>query len=217
MLRKKIKDYGFGHYSSPLSLGEYQILVSFFPEAKPMTLKEIINGTGLSYEPVYRGVNRLAKDGLVDKETVGRTQQFKIRLNTTHAFGAYTLYCIYKLMDTADDYPTVYRELKQICDERKPMALILFGSYASGNAKKGSDVDFVVIDNQNFHPDLKLPDYENIMNLMESTTGYEINGQYVEYLDFLDALKNNQPFWMEIKHRGVVIDGFNTTYNAFYR
>jgi predicted nucleotidyltransferase len=96
------------------------------------------------------------------------------------------------------------------------MALIVYGSYAKGDARKNSDVDFMVVDSRFRHIGGKLPEYESVISGEEMSTGYELNGVVLDYLEFADENKD-RAFWLELKQWGVVLDGWDTTYNVFYR
>jgi len=216
MIRKKLKDFGFGSAHSPFNFRDYMILASFFPEGGEATMQEVIKRTGLAYAPVNESLNSLAKAGVLEKKTVGRTGVFRMDLGSSHAFMGYTQYQIYQNIEFSEKYPKVYRLLKRIIESTNPMALIVYGSYAKGEARKDSDVDFLIVDDKFRHPGGKLPNYDSVISGEEMSSGYELNGLISEYLEFANEDKD-RAFWQELKQWGIALEGWDTTYNAFYR
>ncbi len=48
--------------------------------------------------------------------------------------------------------PTIVRMMETIVEEIHPEKIILFGSYAKGDARPDSDVDFLIVDSKSFGP-----------------------------------------------------------------
>src|SRR3989344_4812442 len=57
---------------------ELRILSSFFPEGKERTLKQIMEKSGLSYEPIYRNIQELARKKIISSKRFGKTLVYSL-------------------------------------------------------------------------------------------------------------------------------------------
>jgi predicted nucleotidyltransferase len=183
-----------------------------------MTVQEIMAATGFTYEPVYRSLKTLTKDNLVSEEKVGKVNLYRIDFRSIPAAMAYSQCNFFKLRDFAHQYPIVYKMLKTAVDKANPYILILYGSYARLDAKKKSDVDLMVVDSpMNKIRSLPTSDYPSVFNTLEMGYDIEINQTVTDYFKFLDIKKENPQFWVTLKTEGIVVEGWEHTYNEYYR
>ena len=100
---------------------------------------------------------------------------------------------------------TVQREIQsitnQIIKKYKPTKVILFGSYARGNANKDSDVDLVLIKNTNDNFQTRL---KKVRLLISTTTPVDVF--VFTPKEFKEGTKTN-PLLSEIERTGKIIYG----------
>ena len=100
---------------------------------------------------------------------------------------------------------TVQREIQsitnQIIKKYKPTKVILFGSYARGNANKDSDVDLVLIKNTNDNFQTRL---KKVRLLISTTTPVDVF--VFTPKEFKEGTKTN-PLLSEIERTGKTIYG----------
>lgn len=107
------------------------------------TLKQIMERLGKkSYNWTYKAANKLSKSVLIVTQ-VGNTTMIKLNLNCplTITYLAF--------LDRREAYekniPLVNELIENISKKTPYFVLIITGSYATGSVKKGSDIDLVVI------------------------------------------------------------------------
>ncbi|MFH1054466.1 MAG: nucleotidyltransferase domain-containing protein [Candidatus Altiarchaeota archaeon] len=216
--KRPLRKYGFGSWDSPYNGTDYLLLTSFFPEAKTMTIQEIMDATGFTYEPVYRSLKTLTKDRIVAEEKVGKVNLYRIDPYTIPASMAYLQCNFFKLMEFANHYPIVYKMLKTAVEKAHPYILVLYGSYARLEAKKRSDIDLMVVDTpMNKIRHIPLPDYSSVFHTLEMEYDVEVNQTVTDYFKFMDIKKDNPPFWETLKNEGIVVEGWEYTYNEYYK
>ena len=95
------------------------------------------------------------------------------------------------------------KQISQLVDSLKPYRpekIILFGSAASGKAKKGSDLDVLIIKNT------RQPFWERQKTIAKLLrVNLEVDAFVLTPLEVEKALKDVQPFIWDIIHEGKII------------
>ena len=117
------------------------LLLSNKPEE--FTIRAISKSISVDYKTVYIVVKELITDGILNAKKVGQTVLCSI---DRKAFNP----DIFRAESLRKERLLRKKDFSIMCDYlddvKKPFfTLLLFGSYASGNAKKGSDIDLMII------------------------------------------------------------------------
>lgn len=107
------------------------------------TIRSIAHKVNVDYKTVYIVVNQLIKDRAVNAKRAGQTILCSINIKCFNAdvFRAETIRKEGLLRKK--DMRVMHQYFKDI---KEPFfILLIFGSYASGNARKGSDIDLMLI------------------------------------------------------------------------
>ena len=116
---------------------------------KKFTINEIAKALKKYYSFVHKIVNKLIKDGVINKENAGRSYLCSLNIENEKTITLIQLSEIEK----KDEFLKEKRELKIILEDFVKSAkmnisvisIVLFGSYAKGTETKESDVDILLI------------------------------------------------------------------------
>lgn len=106
-------------------------------------LRDVSKEIGVPHSTVMRCLNGLVEGNVLDFRFEGRNKVFFLR-NTLEARSYVFNAERYKLLSTVEKYPFLGVLFEEVLDETDSRLVVLFGSYAKGNAKKDSDVDLYV-------------------------------------------------------------------------
>jgi len=106
-------------------------------------LREIARILNESHSTVLRKIRELMKENVLDYKTEGKNKVFFIKNNLKSKNYVYSAE-IYKLSKLLEKYPDLSIILEDIKKNVKEGMIILFGSYAKGIAKPGSDIDIYI-------------------------------------------------------------------------
>jgi len=114
---------------------------------KEFTIRAISKNVSVDYKAVYIVVKRLIKNNIVSAKKAGQTILCSINQKRFNA-DVFRAEAIRRdeLLKNKDLY-ALYSYFKDI--KESFFILLLFGSYAAGKAKKGSDIDLMLIANDN--------------------------------------------------------------------
>ncbi|PIZ52247.1 hypothetical protein COY27_00845 [Candidatus Woesearchaeota archaeon CG_4_10_14_0_2_um_filter_33_13] len=88
--------------------------------------------------------------------------------------------------------------------DMKPVIAIIFGSYASGNHTKNSDIDILLIF-QKMEDSKKI---ENIANKISMKTNTQLNPVYLSYQEFKESFHNStKEFFKKLKKDKIILIG----------
>jgi predicted nucleotidyltransferase len=96
---------------------------------------------------ILRSLRQLAKENIVEYRQIGKSKVFSLK-KTPEAFAYACMAEHHRRLKTFEKYPEISILTESILKASKSGLIILFGSYAKLNAKKGSDID-VYIDTTN--------------------------------------------------------------------
>lgn len=120
---------------------------------KKHTINEISRTLGEYYSHIYRVVNRLSSDGVISKTKYGnsyicllnmKNEKTKILIQLSEIEKRDRIYTNRGLKLMLDDLVKAFE-----ASDKEVMSVVLFGSYAKGTAHDDSDVDVLVIGDEN--------------------------------------------------------------------
>ena len=191
-----------------LSGNELNVLGSFFPEGKEITLKVIQKRSKLSYEPVHRIVKQLVDKKLLFVKKFGKTLVYSLDFTKEKIKIAFILYSNERKEKFAEDYGRIYKALSKI-DEEDIYFLIVFGSYAKDNPTKQSDVDLLCVSpNKN--------KVESKLKGLRYETNLEFTPVVISKTEFAKIKKENEQFWRDLVDYGIIFRGYELFYYYAY-
>jgi predicted nucleotidyltransferase/predicted transcriptional regulator len=187
---------------------ELEILMGFFPIGKEITLKRIMEKSGLSYEPVYRTIKELSKQNIISGKKFGKTAVYSLDFKKEEVKTAFFFYAKNRLRGFSKNNKVVYNALMQIDDENIDF-LAVFGSYAKGNQTKESDVDVLCVSSN------KKVD-ENEIGSLRHKTNLEFSPVVIPKSEFKKIKKENDVFWQDLIEYCVIFKGYELLYSEAY-
>ena len=112
-------------------------------KSEQMTIRAIAHSVGVDYKSVHITVNRLIDSGTINAKKAGQTILCSIR---EKAFSTDIFMAEYSRREKLLGNKDFYALQSYFNDIKEPFfTLLLFGSHALGKAKKGSDIDLMLI------------------------------------------------------------------------
>lgn len=169
--------------------------------------------TEKSHNALQLALKQFMKEKLITERKIGTSKLYKLRSENESVYDHLTLikykglpfqvvYCIESLKKEIEKYTTFY-------------SLILFGSYATGQQTKGSDLDVTIL----------LPDKTQEKNIkvavnmtrMTSST-LPLHAQVITFDDFIEMLVNKEKnVGKEIAHKHRAVHNINIFYKCVKR
>jgi len=187
---------------------ELRVLAGFFPDAGEKTLKELQERSGYSYERVYSSLKSLEQKGLVSGRKVGKTLVYAILTSSDAALLAFTYSMVSKKEHFVKKFPKVWKALDEFLTKANLQVTIMFGSYAKGEAKEGSDIDLLCVDGD---------DAEKIALSLRHKYNVRITPVLVKKGNFENIKEENPEFWRDLVEFGLVLKGQEIFYELVYR
>lgn len=166
---------------------------------------ELSRKTNIPQQTVSRYLNQMAKLNLIGYVKEGRNKMFyldlkkqttRIILNIIEQYKS--LYFELKTKETA----LIINELLEYCE-----SIIVFGSYASGNYSKESDLDLVVLGKS---------DKNKVKRLKQKYT-IKINEHYTTYNQFAKIIASGNPLSIEIMKNHLLFGNVSEIIGIFRR
>jgi len=145
-------------------------------------LREIARTIGESHSTVLRKINTLLEENIVDYKKEGKNKIFFIKDNLKSKNYVYSAE-IYKLNKLLKKHPELLIIFEDIKKNFKRNMIILFGSYAKGNPKKGSDIDIYLETTDN--------KIKNKIKELNSKLSVKIGGFEINSLLIKEIIKNH--------------------------
>lgn len=187
---------------------ELNILKSFFPEGKEITLKELVKRSGYSYEPVYRTVKKLVEEKLASFKQFGKTKVYFLNFEKDSVKLAFFLYADGKKQEFSKKHFSIANSLSELPDDDVDF-LAIFGSYAKGNYTKDSDIDILSVTN-------KQKVLESKIKSLKYTLGKEPAPVVIPRTEFVKIKNENPQFWKDLIEYGVIFKGYELFYYLAY-
>lgn len=187
---------------------ELRILSSFFPEGKDITLKIIMQKSGLSYEPVYRVVNALTEKKIISFKKFGKTFVYSLIFEKEEAKLAFFFYAKDKLKEFSKNHRLIFNALSKVNKENSDF-LAIFGSYVKGTQKKDSDVDVLCVSSN------RKKDEKEIKSL-KYETNLDFAPVVISKTEFRKIKNENEVFWSDLIKFGIIFKGYELFYSEAY-
>jgi len=185
------------------------IMASFFPEAGEKTIKELMDRSGYSYERVYNTLKSLEDKGIVTGRKIGKTLSYKIDLGKDATELAFVHFSMVRKTKFAERYHKASKAMKEFLKKVDADSVIVFGSYAKGEAKGGSDLDVLCISSSE--------GIEKIALSLRHKYNLRINSVPIKIEEFKKIKSENPEFWSDLIEVGVILKGYELFYDYTYR
>jgi len=180
----------------------------FFPEAEEMTIKQIQERCGYSYERVYNALKELEEKKIIKSSKKGKTLLFKADYNHLYLKLAFHHYMTERLLDFSSKHPIIYKALKEM-DINSMGIILIFGSYSKGNETKYSDIDLMVV------PESK--DIEKQINNLKIKYGLNVSPTIIKRTEFPKIKKENLELWNDLRDYGLIFNRSGLFYYWMYQ
>jgi predicted nucleotidyltransferase len=119
---------------------EFEIILKLIREKTH--LREIARSINKPHATVMRKLNFLVNNGILDYKQEGKNKAFFIKSNLKAKNYVYSseIYKLSKIVEKYANLGIIFEEIKKITGGM----ILLFGSYAKGNAKEDSDIDIYI-------------------------------------------------------------------------
>ncbi|MEK6895601.1 MAG: nucleotidyltransferase domain-containing protein [Nanoarchaeota archaeon] len=210
--RKQTK--GFASFGDmEISMLEGIIIASFFPEAKEMTIKEIIQRIDdyYSYERVNFSLKSLTEKKIIIEKQIGKTLVYTLDLNNLYAESmGFNAYMLQREVDFIKKHKPIYKGIKKLIESPYIWGIILFGSYSKETETKESDVDLVCISN-------KEKETEHLIKSLRYESNVEFSPVILPLHEFPNIKKDNPQLWNDLRLYGIVFKGDDNFYWWMYK
>lgn len=187
---------------------ELRVLAGFFPATNDITIKELEQRSDYSYERVYSSLKNLKRYVAVRSKKVGKTLTFSLVTESDLALLGFFCHSIKRRSEFAKSNRTVWKLLKEFSANGGIRCVVLFGSYAKGDASDTSDVDVLCVADADTEIDA-------IARSLSHKYGIRINP--VKVRSIKDIGTDNRAFYEDMVEYGYVIKGLEYFYEQVYR
>lgn len=187
---------------------ELKILSSFFPEGKDITLKQIVQRTSLSYEPIYRNTQELLKKKLVSSKNFGKTKVYTLSFEKEEVKTAFLFYAKERLINFSKKHKAIFNSLSKLNQDSVDF-LALFGSYSKGTETSKSDIDVICVS-----PEKK--ENEREIKGLKYETNLDFAPVVLPKTEFHKIKEENTIFWDDLVRFGIIFKGYELFYNEAY-
>ncbi len=216
--QKKVKrkqEEGFSAVFGELEITHLEgtIIAAFFPEAEEMTIKEIQERIGYSYERVNSALKSLAEKKIISEKQRGKTLLYSLNLDSPYAYSlGFNRYLLQREIEFIKKNKVLYNAIKKIIENPLALGIILFGSYSKGTENNQSDVDLLVT----CFPG-KQKEVENSIKSLKYYTNLDFSPVVMPLQEFPNIKKDNPELWHDLKRYGIVFKGDDIFYNWMYQ
>lgn len=187
---------------------ELSILRSFYPGGKELTLKELKERTRYSYERINSYLKSLTGKKAVVEKKVGRTLVYSLNFKNISSKVAYYLYSSKRADEFSTKEKTVSIALLELPKEELDLCAI-FGSYAKGNQRKGSDIDLLCVTSNK-------EKIETVISSIKRRYNVNIQPVILSKTEFAKIKNENQEFWQDLVNYGILFKGNELMYYHAY-
>ncbi len=172
-----------------ITLLNLKIVYDLFIHKNGLTIKNLAENIKTDYKNTYNAVDFLFKDGIIRKEKLGNYNVCRLNYDNEDVISYLKWHnFIIKINDFKRRYNVEYDIITKTIDalkEKDPFFIcLIFGSYAKGEEKKGSDVDALFLGHAN------KPGFKSTLNKVNAPyqKKFHVVEQYIH--DFINDLKN---------------------------
>jgi predicted nucleotidyltransferase len=210
MERKQTRGFGSYFGEEELSLLEGTIISSLFPEAKEMTIKEIMKRTEYSYERVNSALKSLVGKKIVGEKKVGKTLVYSLDLGGLYAATGFDFYMLEREIEFIKKHREVYNAIKEIMGNPHIWMVVLFGSYSKGTESKQSDVDIICVSDNK-------AETEHFIKSLRYKYNVEFAPVVLPLHEFPKIRNDNSELWHDLRQYGIVFKGEDYFYSWMYK
>ena len=171
-------------------------------------LREIARNIQTDKKAVGIHLNRLENLNILQSTQKGRNKEYQLNLGNPVTKHYLILAETYTTITYLEDNFIIKKLTGEIADKING-AIILFGSYAKGEATEDSDIDLLVITEKDI-------DRKKI-NDAARTMGKEINIKTTTQKQFQNGIKENDPLIKEITQNHIVLKGADCLAESMWR
>lgn len=190
-----------------LSKVEESMLMSFFPEGREKTIKQLMETADYSYERANTGLKLLKDKKIITEKKIGSTLTYSMDFKNIYSKMAYFNFINDRLIQFAKKHNPIYNLLKKI--DNKTDVLILFGSYSKGTETEKSDIDVLGVSDDK-------DKIEREIHSLKYSTGKTFSPIIIPKEEFPKIKKENPELWHDIIKYGIVFKGLETLYSIGY-
>lgn len=201
------------------------VLSAFLPEFnREYTIKQIMKKIGLSYQPTYKYLNELGKDGLLLHRKEGNMHLYSLNLENEEVKKHIELLELKRrkmFLEKSEFRELLERLVGRLSVNLSPYisSILLFGSVARGKYAKTSDIDIFIIVSSNDERKIK-----ELMKEAESvcaSAGYEFNKTIspvtVSVSEFRGMIRKKQEFAKNLLRDRLVLYGESIFYGEIIK
>jgi len=212
MIKRK-QTYGMGSFGDvEISILEGTIIAAFFPEAEEMTIKEIQERVGYSYERINSSLKSLAKKKIIFEKQKGKTLVYFPDLENLYVEIGFGIYSLQREVDFIKKHRTIFKAIQEIENNPKAWSVILFGSYSKGTETNQSDVDLLIITMPGEEKEV-----ENSIKSLKHKYGINFAPVVLPINEFTKIKEDNIEFWNDLKMYGIDFKGEDNLYYWMYK
>ncbi len=187
---------------------ELSILRSFYPEGKELTLKELKERTGYSYERINSYLKSLTQKKAVAEKNVGRTLVYSLNFKNISSKVAYYLYSSKRADEFSTKEKTIFIALSELPEEELDL-YVVFGSYAKGSQRKGSDIDLLCVTSHK-------EKVETVISSIKRRYNANLQPVILPRTEFAKIKNENPEFWQDLVNYGILFKGHELMYYYAY-
>lgn len=169
-----------------------------------LSLRSLARLAGVSVAQASRVLPTLVELGLVERREVPPSSQFRLCRSHVAAQSLLTL-------STVQD--TVFAEIGRITEELpvRPVSVIVFGSFARGEAERDSDLDTVVIRPSGLGEDDEewAASVEQWRRSVQALTGNPVDILEIDADEAAAVMNSNRQVWRDVRRDGRVVYGLS--------
>jgi len=181
---------------------------------KGLTILQISKKLNIGYRPAYNHINKMNDEKMITIKEVGKAKECSLNLKSEkarHVLGEVDIIRKEKLYEKESKLKVILEKLIKRLSEKyisEIQSIILFGSYAKGKAKKGSDIDVLFIVGNMKNKELRT-DIERECVSSEYSHNIKVNPIITDAAEFRKMLKSEElNVGKEVKEYGIALYGF---------
>lgn len=187
----------FGQYS------KVKILRFLVKSQAQLNGREIAKNVGLSHVKAHTALKDLTKQGVVIMRSAGNSLVYW--LNEEHFLVKEIIRPAFEKEDGLFEY--ISRLILKEISSPKPLSIVLFGSFAKGNASADSDIDVVIVYPHSKNKPVISKELSEAEKKITSLFGNHLSSVPFSIDEFQNKLKRKDAFINEIVRTGKVIYG----------
>jgi predicted nucleotidyltransferase len=155
---------------------------------KRYSIRDIAKATGKQYAPVHAAVQRMVKKKALQKQRIGHTDYCSLELN-----GDSSMFCFaeaWRAKEFIRKNKVAGRIIEEVLEKLKAnfYVLVLFGSYAKGSQTEKSDIDLLLVADNNS----KAEELERTISGVSRLSKKALHVTSMYFKDFIDMASDKE-------------------------